>query len=114
MHYKSFTGFCQSQKIDNMVGKFTTLNYYVNSDYRGGWFSNYQSVVSNYSTLAVFNHAEDFCNFGDAEKVKVEQLFQRVLLDTPKPALSRAMATLGVAKGHKMFFYNSDPSNSLG
>lgn len=74
MHFKSFSGFCQSQKLSNLNGKFSTFNYFVNSEYRGGWFSNYQSVVSNYSTLAVFNHAEDFC-VNDFEKVKAEQLF---------------------------------------
>lgn len=112
MHFKSFNGFCKSQKLDELIGKFTTLNYYVNSEYRGGWFSNYQSVVSNYSTLGIYNKPENFC--GEMEKVKVDQLFQRVLLDAPKPALSRAMASLHIAKGHKMFYYNADSSNALG
>ena len=63
MHFGSFSNFCKSQNMTEMVGKFTTLNYFVNSEYRSGWFANGQPLVSNFSTLATFNHAEDYCNF---------------------------------------------------
>lgn len=36
------------------------------------------------------------------------------MIDTPKPAVMRAFATMGIIKNEKKFYYNSDIQNSLG